>query len=177
MANTIQNIRRTERRDPIRALQREMEQVFDQFSYPMPLGMNMNMMAPALDITETDDAYLVSIDVPGMNQADIKIELDDHQLRVSGERKEERSERDRTARSERYFGWFERVVTLPSQVRDEQIEATLRNGVLHIAVPKVEAVQPKQIPISHEKSGGILSRLLGKSKESESQPQRPAKTG
>jgi HSP20 family protein len=177
MTNSIQNIRRNERRDPIRALQREMEQVFNQFLDPMQMNMNTmtpNMMSPAMDIRESDDAYLVSIDVPGMSQEDIKIEVDNHQLRVFGERKEERTEGDKTARSERYFGWFERVVTLPSQVHDEKIEAVMKNGVLHIAVPKVAAAQPKKISISQEKSGGVLSRLLGNRKSD--QQDRPVKT-
>lgn len=184
MANQIQHIRRHERRDPIRALQREMEQLFNQFVEPVPMDLSLPMtlsstMAPALDIRETDDAYLVSVDVPGMDKDDVKIELDNNQLRVFGERREERYEGDKSARTERYFGWFERTVTLPSQVRDEQIEATMKNGVLHIAIPKVEVAQPKHISINQERSGGILSRLLGNRKEHQQdvrqQPQRPTK--
>ena len=119
---------------------------------------------PAVDVDETPTHYIVSCDLPGMHKADINIEVRDSQLVVSGERKEEREEGEKRShyRAERYYGNFLRVFPLPSGVDSNLIEANYENGVLQIALPKVEsATKPRQIKIDEEK-GGFFKRLLKK---------------
>ena len=124
------------------------------FSRPAELEGNGEEMAsavwaPRMDLTETDDAYRLQMDLPGMKKADIHVRMDDHRLLVSGERSEESTQEDEDhVHSERYFGSFYRSVRLPVTVAEENIKATFKNGVLTITLPKNEKSKPKQIEIS-----------------------------
>ena len=105
--------------------------------------------APRMDLTETEDAYRLQMDLPGMKKADIHVRMDDHRLLVSGERSEETTREDADyVHSERYFGSFYRSVRLPMTVEDENIKATFKNGVLTIQLPKSEKSKPKRIDVS-----------------------------
>ena len=115
--------------------------------------------APACDVKETDNDYLLSFDVPGIEKDEIDVELNGSQLTVSGERKsEEDFEHKNTRRAERSFGAFHRSFTIPSGVDAKTIKAHHENGVLKIAIPKKEGKKAKKIQIS---SGGhgFLKRL------------------
>lgn len=104
--------------------------------------------SPAVDVKESEAEYLFHFDLPGMNEKDLEIKVLGRELHVSGERKaEESTDSKRSHRSERYFGQFERSFVLPDEVNAEKIDAEFRDGVLTIRIPKVEAVQPKTIPI------------------------------
>jgi HSP20 family protein len=105
--------------------------------------------APRMDLTETDDAYRVQMDLPGLKKGDLNVRMDDHRLLVSGERAEETTSEDEDhVHSERYFGSFYRSVRLPMAVEEENIKANFKNGVLTIDLPKSEKSKPKQIEIS-----------------------------
>jgi HSP20 family protein len=125
------------------------------------------------DIEETEDHFLLSLDVPGMKKDDIKIELRGHTLSISGERSEHKEEKRKgNQRAERFYGSFARSFTLPDEVKPEQIEAEYRDGVLSIAVPKAAAAGSRQIKIGESKPG-LFDRLLkrdqkGETKKSES---------
>jgi HSP20 family protein len=93
--------------------------------------------APALDISERKDAYLVTVELPGVEANDLDITLEDGLLTIQGERHW----------VERRYGAFRRSITLPAQVQAEQIEASFDNGVLQIVVPKMEEATPKRIQI------------------------------
>lgn len=104
--------------------------------------------APRLDIAETDQSYEVSLDLPGMKSEDFHVEFKDGQLWISGERKQETEEKAKTYhRIERYHGQFRRVITLGTDVDADKVEATYRDGVLKLHVPKVAAVQPRRINV------------------------------
>ena len=104
--------------------------------------------APRINIAETDKAYEVTLDLPGMKAEDFNIEFKDGQLWISGERKHEDEEKGKTFhRVERYYGQFRRVITLGTDVDSDKVEATYRDGVLSLQVPKVEAVQPRRINV------------------------------
>jgi len=104
---------------------------------------------PRMDLTETDDAYHLQMDLPGLSKSDIKIRMDDNHLMVSGERHEESTHEDEdSVHSERYFGSFYRSVQLPASIEEDQIEAHFRNGVLTVELPKSEASRPKHIEIN-----------------------------
>lgn len=115
--------------------------------------------SPACDVEETDSHYLVSFDLPGVRKEDVKIELKENQLMVSGERKSDK--RDNAGRHivERFHGSFQRLFTLPSTVDTDKVEAGYQDGVLRIAIPKAEAAKPRQIKISDGKTG-FFGKLL-----------------
>lgn len=117
---------------------------------------------PHVDLHETDGFFLVSLDLPGIPEKDIKIDVQEGRLTVSGERVREEQKNDGLYRRfERSFGKFERAFQLPTNVDAEKIQARFENGVLEIMVPKAEALKARQIKIESGKSGGMFSRLLG----------------
>jgi HSP20 family protein len=108
---------------------------------------------PACEITETEKQYLVSMDIPGINKEDIGLEVKENQLYVTGKRKwESKSEKDNVLRSERRYGKFSRVFTLPQNVNADMIEARFENGVLEILLPKEEKAQTRKISIMDKKA-------------------------
>jgi len=108
--------------------------------------------SPACDVEETEANYLLSFDLPGVAKENIKIELNDRDLVVSGEKKEERNEESKNRRFvERSYGSFYRMFTLPSAVGADKIQANFDNGVLKIAIPKIETSKTNRIPIGDAK--------------------------
>jgi HSP20 family protein len=104
--------------------------------------------APALDISERKDAYLVTVELPGVEPDDLAITLEDGLLTIQGERHSTQDASEQHFhRVERRYGAFRRAITLPAQVQAEQIEATVDNGVLQIVVPKMEEAKPKRIQV------------------------------
>jgi HSP20 family protein len=104
--------------------------------------------APALDISERKDAYLVTVELPGVEADDLEITLEDGLLTIQGERPfAHDSSEQQFHRVERRYGAFRRSITLPAQVQAEQIEASFDNGVLQIVVPKMEEATPKRIQV------------------------------
>lgn len=110
-------------------------------------GEMLGRISPNLDLSETDDALELRMDVPGIKPADIDIKVSDHLLTISGERSEKREEKGRTFhRIERQTGAFSRSVTLPCAVCDDKVDAHYKDGVLHVRLPKsAEAVARKII--------------------------------
>jgi HSP20 family protein len=116
---------------------------------------------PACDVEETEGHYLLSFDIPGIRKDDVKIEVTDHQLIVSGEKREEQREEKRNRYfSERSWGRFQRSFTLPATVDTSRIEADYADGVLKIAVPKAESVKPRTVRIGEAKTGGFFQKFL-----------------
>jgi HSP20 family protein len=104
--------------------------------------------APALDISERKDAYLVTVELPGVETDDLEITLEDGLLTIQGERHfAHDSSEQQFHRIERRYGAFRRSITLPAQVQAEQIEASFDNGVLQVVVPKMEEAKPKRIRV------------------------------
>jgi len=167
-------------RDMLR-LQRQIERVFDdvwsgnglETAIPATVAP---AFTPSCDIDETDSHYLMSFDLPGVKKDDIKIDLKDGALTVSGERKSESERKDKnTFRSERFYGSFSRSFQLPAGVKPEQIEASYAEGVLRVAVPKAEIAKAEQIKVGEGKSS-LWDKLLGHKKDEGKVPaQGPAK--
>jgi HSP20 family protein len=104
--------------------------------------------APALDISERKDAYLVTVELSGVEAEDLEITLEDGLLTIQGERHfAHDSSEQQLHRVERRYGAFRRSITLPAQVQAEQNQASFDNGVLQIVVPKMEEATPKRIQI------------------------------
>jgi len=104
--------------------------------------------APAVDIYETNDSFVVSADLPGLNKDEIQIDLKDNTLTLKGEKKfEEKVSKDNYIRVERAYGSFVRSFTLPQNVDPEKIKAKYKEGILEITIPKKEEAKPKQIKV------------------------------
>jgi HSP20 family protein len=103
---------------------------------------------PRVDLTETEGQYEVKVDLPGLKPEEVKVELRNGDLWITGERKEEQEEKGKTYhRVERRHGEFRRVLPLPAEVAEERIEAKVENGVLTVTVPKTEPIKPKRIEV------------------------------
>ena len=110
--------------------------------------------APAADIYETENDLVAKVDLPGVQEADIDIRVENNTLAIRGERKFEKEvNEDSYLRVERAFGTFTRSFSLPNIVKVENIRASLQNGVLTLRMPKREEAKPKQIKISVSTNG------------------------
>jgi HSP20 family protein len=103
---------------------------------------------PALDISERKDAYLVTVELPGLKSEDLDITMEDGLLTIQGERHfANDSSEEQFHRVERRYGAFRRSITLPAHVMAEGIQASFEDGVLQILVPKAEQAKPKRIQV------------------------------
>jgi HSP20 family protein len=122
--------------DPFRAMRREMEnalRAFDQNASSADIGAG----APAISVAETKDAFEVTAELPGVDEKDIKVSLDDNQLVISGEKKgESRKEEKDWHVEERSYGSFYRSISLPFEPEDGAVDAYFDKGVLHLTVKK-----------------------------------------
>jgi len=104
--------------------------------------------APAIEISERKDAYVVSVELPGVSAGEVEITFEDGLLTIQGERRDTRdAAAEKVHRSERRYGAFRRSITLPSHVEADKIEASVQDGVLQILVPKAPDVQAKRITV------------------------------
>lgn len=136
---------------PLWNLHREMDRVFENFfqrfnGFMPELGRNA-ILKPNVDIRENKKNYLISVEVPGVEESDVKLELQDGTLIISGEKKHEKEQKDENVHyMERSYGSFKRVLSLPEDIETDGIDAKFKNGVLTITVPR------KQIAKSNEES-------------------------
>jgi HSP20 family protein len=134
-------------RDIFQTLRDEMEDLFGRF-FTEGATDGGQVMRPSLDLSETDAAVQVRMDVPGMKAEDIDIEISGNMLRVSGQRKEEKEEKGKTwHRVERRYGSFARSVTLPCAVKENQAKAEYADGVLTLSIPKSEEAKTRHIKV------------------------------
>jgi HSP20 family protein len=103
---------------------------------------------PAVELTENDSNYTITVEIPGVQKNDVQVELQEGMLVVHGEKKSEREEKkDRSRYVERSYGSFSRAFDLPADADADRLEASFKDGVLTVKVPRKEAVKPKQIAI------------------------------
>ena len=132
----------------LNVLQREMGDLFDRVWGRSRPATTFGSFAPPVDIRETKNGYLVEMDLPGMEQKDISVNMENDILTVKGERRFEEERGDECATcSERAFGTFIRSFSLPGTADGEKVAATYRNGVLTISIPKREEAKPKAIKV------------------------------
>jgi len=135
----------------IGTIQNEMNRLFNTFfDTPSVAGSGaLRRWIPAMDLVETENDYVLKADLPGLSDDDVKIEVEDNVLTISGERKSEREERkDGYYRIERSSGSFRRSLTLPEGVDPESVKATFERGVLEVHVPKPEQPKPRKVEIN-----------------------------
>jgi HSP20 family protein len=137
---------------PIRNLRREMDRLFDDL-VPFRLfdeerNIATGVWNPRTDIIETDNEFIINVDLPGVKKPDVTVNYQDNQLSISGERKsEEVKEKKDYLRKERIYGNFHRVYTLPQSINPNKITANFKDGILTVTVPKTEESKPKQVKI------------------------------
>lgn len=111
-------------------------------------GGRSGLIAPAIDVSESDDHYAVTVEVPGANRDDITVEVENDVLSIRGEKKSEREEKKEQRRwSERTYGSFVRSFRLPPNADGERISASFDNGVLTLEIPKKEGSKPTVISV------------------------------
>jgi HSP20 family protein len=122
--------------DPLRVMRREMEnalRAFDQNSLSPDIGAG----APAINVAETKDAFEVTAELPGVDEKDIKVSLDDNQLVISGEKRAESTKEEKDWHvQERSYGSFYRSMSLPFEPEDGAVNAHFDKGVLHLTIKK-----------------------------------------
>ena len=112
-----------------------------------PLGRDG--WTPAVDVRETEDAYLVDAELPGLTKDDVNVTFNEGVLTISGERKlEEKTAEEGYRRVERRYGSFSRAFNLTHEVDTENVKASFKDGLLSISVPKREQVKPRAIKIN-----------------------------
>jgi HSP20 family protein len=118
-----------------------------QFGHQAGTGTAGQAWAPAVDIIERNDAYLVTAELPGFGTDEVEITFQDGLLTIHGERPAPGTAGEKVHRAERRYGAFRRSITLPSHVQADKIDASAQDGVLQILVPKTQEVHAKRIPV------------------------------
>jgi len=122
------------------------------FTRPLLTRMNDGLIKPTLDLGATDNDYTITVEVPGVDEKDVKVEIANDTLTIRGEKKQEREEKEKNYyRMERSYGSFQRVLTLPEDADQDRVAATFKNGVLTITMPRLAAPQAnvRRIEVKH----------------------------
>ena len=133
----------------------EIGDLFDRYTKAVgqPRKGSQEVMAtgdwtPRVDIAETDKEFVIKAEIPEVQKEDVKVTVDSGVLTIRGERKQEKEEKEKKFhRIERYYGSFVRSFTLPGNVDETKIEASFKDGMLHLKIPKIEEVKPKAIEV------------------------------
>jgi HSP20 family protein len=133
--------------EEVSSLRRLMDQPIEAFFGGGPFTAEL-AWRPLADVSETKEGFTVSVELPGMKQEEIVVSVEENVLTVKGERKRENeASEEGYSRVERFHGSFERHFTFPGTVDMERIQATYRDGILEIRLPKKEEAKPKTVKI------------------------------
>ncbi|MBC4018827.1 Hsp20/alpha crystallin family protein [Siccirubricoccus deserti] len=138
---------RSEAAGPFAALRQEMDRLFDETL--RGFGMPVSPGWPNVEVTETDKEIRATFEVPGVDEKDIQVLIEDGDLVVRGEKRSETEDKQRRI-SERMYGRFERRIPLGQEVEEEGVRAEFRNGLLTVTLPRSEraAQRTRRIPVS-----------------------------
>jgi len=141
-------IKRNNKEWGIDSFRKDMDKLFDDFFFFSPTSLFKNEWVPSIDVEEDKNSIRVKAEIPGMDEKDLNVRIEDNVLTLSGEKKEEKNEEKKNyIFSERKFGSFSRSISLPEGIKTDKIKATFKKGVLNIDIPKDEAKEPKKIAI------------------------------
>lgn len=130
----------------VRSLQGEINRLFDR-NMDDTTGQ-MTLWPMRVDIREDENQVVIKSDVPGMEQKDIKVNIDNNMLTISGERKfDDEENKEKYHRVERAYGRFSRTFQLPNTTNTGKIHASYKNGVLEVTLPKLEEAKPRSIQV------------------------------
>lgn len=143
-------VKRDERniQDPFVSFRNEIDRVFDDFFSLRPTEMFDSNWVPAIDVDEDEKKVYVRAEIPGIDEKDISVTLEDNVLTISGEKKEEHEEKNKKRwQKESRFGSFQRSVRLPEGISADSAKARFKKGVLNIEIEKTEESKPRTIKI------------------------------
>jgi HSP20 family protein len=129
-------------------LRRRMVQMFDE-PFGFPIFRESAGWMPDVDISESDESFVVTAEVPGMQREDVHVEIEGNVLTLSGEKREQREEKE-TERYlyERSYGSFRRSFTLPAAVQEDRVSADFRDGLLKVTLPKDGGARGRKVEIT-----------------------------
>ncbi len=128
--------------------EKQLSQLFDDFFEMKPSSLFETRWMPSIDVDEDENGIHVKAEIPGIEEKDLHVVIEQNMLTISGEKSEEKkSENKRYVVSERQFGSFYRSIALPEGIDANKITAKFKNGVLHIEIPRTEEAKPKKITI------------------------------
>ena len=130
---------------------KEMDSLFSRFRHDMNGDFNLQSFTqsdwvPPVDINESDKDFLITVEVPQIDKDDIKVQVQNGMLNISGERKYENEDK-KAHRIERYYGSFQRSFKLPDNVKEDEIHADHKNGMLYLSLPKSKETTPALLDI------------------------------
>jgi HSP20 family protein len=135
--------------DEFSNLRAEVNRLFGLSANPAERPQFFNTWAPVIDVYEDKNHLTVKAELPGLARENIAVSLHDGALTISGERKaEQKRAESESYRTERFYGRFQRTVTLPTAVAGDKVSATYTDGILTVTLPKAEEAKPKQIAVS-----------------------------
>jgi len=133
----------------ISAFRKDIDRLFNDFFFHTPGTLFKNEWEPSIDIEDGKDAIHVKAEIPGIDEKDLDVKIENNTLIVSGEKKEEKKEEKKNyVYTERKFGSFYRSIDLPDGIKADKIKATFKKGVLSIDIPKGETTKPQKIAIT-----------------------------
>jgi len=125
----------------------DVDSVFDEF-FNRNLYPTETQISPRLNVEENDNAWIISAELPGVAKDDVKVNFQDNVLTISGEKKFEKEDKNKNYhRVERSYGKFSRSLNINSAIVTDKIDASYKDGVLHITLPKAEEAKPKLIDV------------------------------
>jgi HSP20 family protein len=149
---------------PLGKFHREIDRLFEDAFPGFGLGsgfkgsvwpeMEQGMFKPRLDLGAAEDAYSISVEIPGVDEKDIRVDIANDTLTIKGEKKQHKEEKDRHYyRLERSYGNFQRILSLPEDADQDKVSASFKNGILQIRIPRksLPAPQVKQIEIQADR--------------------------
>lgn len=129
-------------------LRGDMDRALDLFRVPDAAGLFDRTTAPAVDVVETEDEFIVYADLPGVDKGDLELSVTGSLVSIKGEKKAEReSEKRKVFRKETWKGAFSRTIDLPSQADPDKVSAELKDGVLSVRVAKREEAKARMIAV------------------------------
>jgi HSP20 family protein len=136
----------------LQSFQNEMNRIFNEFfrgGNGEEAGSGLSTWTPPVDIHETDDALVIKAELPGISKDDVSIDVHQNTLTLRGQRKHEAEvKQDNYHRMERAYGTFQRSFVLPTMIDQEKVQATFKDGVLELHLPKLESAKPRRIAIN-----------------------------
>ena len=128
-------------------LQSDFDDMLRDMSMYAPLAMQEFNATPSFELEEDDKQFTAKLDMLGMKKSDVKVEVDGKRVTVSAERKEEKRDGKKTHYSELRYGSYLRSFTVPSQIKEDKIQAQFQDGVLTLTLPKDESTRSRKIEI------------------------------
>ncbi|MDY6969367.1 MAG: Hsp20/alpha crystallin family protein [Spirochaetota bacterium] len=144
------NIAKRDSHLSLNTFKNRFDKLFEDFFAFTPSTLFQSDWNPKFDMEEDEKSIQIIAEMPGIDEKDIQVSLDNNMLTISGEKKEEIEEKDKNKSvvfSERKFGSFSRSIAMPDGINTDEIKANFKKGILNINIPKEKSVKPKKIQI------------------------------